>query len=156
MSRLLSELQFSSLDSAIGTNLVVCRASVACAIEFAPYQDRMLTRLRARFPDFRRVETPNPGGVCSKLRAYLEGQLDAVDDIVIDAGGTPFQRKVWAELRRIRPGAVVTYSGLAQRLSIPNAVRAVGHANASNPIESAGAAWLEDSRKNRPIDTDSR
>jgi methylated-DNA-[protein]-cysteine S-methyltransferase len=129
-----TELSFGSVDSPIGPILVACRGSVACAIEFAPYQDRMLTELWVRFPDFRRVETRDPGGVCSRLCAYLQGRFDALDDIVVDAGGTLFQRKVWAELRRIRAGDVVTYSGLAQRLGIPSAVRAVGYANSLNPV----------------------
>jgi len=128
------DLLFGSLDSSIGTIVVACRGSAACAIEFVPYENRMRAELRARFPHFRRVDTSDPGGVCSRLRTYLQGQFDALDDIAIDAGGTPFQHKVWAELRRIRSGTVVTYGELAKRLGIPNAVREVGHANALNAI----------------------
>jgi methylated-DNA-[protein]-cysteine S-methyltransferase len=129
-----TDLLFSSLDSPIGTIRVVCRGAAACAIEFISYEEQMLAGLRARFPRFRRVEASDPAGVCSGLRDYLRGQLDAAINIAVDTGGTPFQREVWAELRRIGSGTVVTYLELAKRLGIPNSVRAVGHANARNPI----------------------
>jgi methylated-DNA-[protein]-cysteine S-methyltransferase len=41
---------------------------------------------------------------------------------------------VWQELLRIPYGATITYTELAQRLGIPRAVRAVGHANGRNSI----------------------
>ncbi|MGH8254728.1 MAG: methylated-DNA--[protein]-cysteine S-methyltransferase, partial [Steroidobacteraceae bacterium] len=48
--------------------------------------------------------------------------------------GTDFQRRVWAALRRIRPGSVLSYGALAAELGRPTAARAVGLANGSNPI----------------------
>ena len=38
------------------------------------------------------------------------------------------------QLRTIPPGTTLTYAALAQRIGRPSAVRAVGHANGSNPI----------------------
>jgi len=49
-------------------------------------------------------------------------------------GGTPFQRRVWEELRTIPRGQTVTYGELAARLGMPDAARAVGSAVARNPI----------------------
>jgi methylated-DNA-[protein]-cysteine S-methyltransferase len=37
-------------------------------------------------------------------------------------------------LRKIEPGCVITYAGLATRIGRPQAARAVGHANAANPF----------------------
>ncbi len=48
--------------------------------------------------------------------------------------GTPFQHKVWAALVRIPHGETRTYGQLAAELGNPNASRAVGRANATNPI----------------------
>jgi methylated-DNA-[protein]-cysteine S-methyltransferase len=128
------ELQFGSLDSPIGTILVACHGQSLCAVEFADHNDRMLTELWNRFRNFRRLEAHDPGGVCTRLRAYFNGAVDALDAIVVDAGGTAFQRKVWVGLRRIAAGEVATYGELAQRLGVPTAVRAVGYANSLNPI----------------------
>ena len=48
--------------------------------------------------------------------------------------GTEFQQRVWAALRAIPFGETCTYGGLAARLGNPSASRAVGRANATNPI----------------------
>lgn len=52
----------------------------------------------------------------------------------LDLRGTPFQRRVWRALRRIRPGTTVTYAELAGRVGRPSAVRAVARACAANPL----------------------
>lgn len=49
-------------------------------------------------------------------------------------GGTPFQRRVWEELRTIPRGSTVTYAELAARIGMPGAARAVGSAVARNPV----------------------
>ncbi|MEW6595579.1 MAG: methylated-DNA--[protein]-cysteine S-methyltransferase [Thermodesulfobacteriota bacterium] len=47
---------------------------------------------------------------------------------------TPFQRRVWAEIRRIPYGQSRTYGKLAARLGQPAAARAVGQACHANPL----------------------
>jgi methylated-DNA-[protein]-cysteine S-methyltransferase len=48
--------------------------------------------------------------------------------------GTPFQRTVWDQLRRIPYGETRSYGELAAALGKPSASRAVGLANGRNPI----------------------
>jgi methylated-DNA-[protein]-cysteine S-methyltransferase len=48
--------------------------------------------------------------------------------------GTPFQRRVWSALTEIAFGVTRTYGELAAQLGSPSASRAVGRANATNPI----------------------
>ena len=48
--------------------------------------------------------------------------------------GTPFQLRVWAELRRIPYGQTLSYGELARRLGNPGLCRAVGAANGANPV----------------------
>jgi len=55
-------------------------------------------------------------------------------DLPLGFEGTPFQRAVWAALCEIPLGATVTYAELARRLGRPSAARAIGAANARNPI----------------------
>ena len=51
------------------------------------------------------------------------------------AGGTPFQRSVWEQLRTIGYGETASYGEIAARLGKSHAAsRAVGLANGSNPI----------------------
>jgi methylated-DNA-[protein]-cysteine S-methyltransferase len=46
--------------------------------------------------------------------------------------GSPFQKRVWAELARIPWGHMITYSELAARVG--SNPRAVGQANGANPV----------------------
>ena len=48
--------------------------------------------------------------------------------------GTDFQKIVWNELLKIPYGKTISYGDLAQRIGMPNAVRAVANANAVNAI----------------------
>jgi methylated-DNA-[protein]-cysteine S-methyltransferase len=48
--------------------------------------------------------------------------------------GTEFEHRVWAEVCRIPFGSTDTYGEIARRLRDPDAARAVGAANARNPI----------------------
>ncbi len=68
-----------------------------------------------------------------KLEAYFDGEIDAIDDIAIAPAGPAFYQKCWRQLRRVRGGETITYAGLAKKVG-SNAIRAVGSANARNPI----------------------
>lgn len=78
------------------------------------------------------VERDN-AGVADRIDAYFDGDIDAIDTVAVDAAGTPFQRAVWAALRRIPPGETASYAEIAAAVGRPLAVRAVGTANAHNP-----------------------
>ena len=55
-------------------------------------------------------------------------------DMQLDPEGTPFQRLVWAEIVCIPFGTTRSYGEIARRIGRPSAARAVGRANATNPI----------------------
>lgn len=75
-----------------------------------------------------------PSSMKQRLTGYFAGEVNSIDDMPVDLGGTGFQREVWSALRAIEPGRPVSYSALAGRIGKPAAVRAVGHANGSNPV----------------------
>jgi methylated-DNA-[protein]-cysteine S-methyltransferase len=54
--------------------------------------------------------------------------------VPLDAAGTPFQQAVWAALRGIAAGSLVSYGEVARRVGKPAAVRAVGAAIGRNPL----------------------
>jgi methylated-DNA-[protein]-cysteine S-methyltransferase len=68
-----------------------------------------------------------------QIREYFEGSRRIFDLPLAPAGGD-FQKRVWAELVRIPFGETITYAELARRVGRPGAARAVGRANATNPI----------------------
>lgn len=69
----------------------------------------------------------------AQLDAYFAGRLTAFD-LPLAPQGTAFQITVWRALRAIPFGETISYGELARRIGRPQASRAVGHANARNPI----------------------
>jgi methylated-DNA-[protein]-cysteine S-methyltransferase len=69
----------------------------------------------------------------SQLRSYFAGKLKDFD-LPLAPEGTPFQLDVWHRLCEIPYGETMSYGDLARRVGNPNASRAVGLANGSNPI----------------------
>jgi methylated-DNA-[protein]-cysteine S-methyltransferase len=68
-----------------------------------------------------------------QLQEYFQGQRQSFT-LPLAPPGTPFQQRVWQELQRIPFGTTLTYRELAQCLGMPQAARAVGHANGRNPL----------------------
>ena len=71
--------------------------------------------------------------VVRQLRAYFAGKLEQFD-LKLAPEGTPFQLEVWRRLCDIPYGETISYGELARRIGNPQASRAVGLANGSNPI----------------------
>jgi len=71
--------------------------------------------------------------VARQLAEYFAGKRKSFD-VALAPKGTPFQQEVWKALLKIPFGKTTTYAALAQRLGKPGAFRAVGRANATNPI----------------------
>ena len=69
----------------------------------------------------------------AQLGEYFAGGRRAFE-LALDLGGTPFQQRVWAALRRIPYGATVTYTELAQAVGGPDIVRAVAAAVGRTPV----------------------
>ncbi len=92
---------------------------------------RSLERWRGRLELGRATD---PAGVGTRLRRYFDGDLAAIEEICVDPSGTEFQRRVWSALRKIPAGRTASYRELAMSIGHPEAVRAVGAANGSNPI----------------------
>ena len=127
-------LETARMDTPIGLLVVVAREEKLVAVSFRDRSDDLVRQLEQRFGALAFEERPDPGGIVRRLRAYFAGDLAVLDTIPADPGGTPFQARVWAELRKIPVGSTVSYSELARRTDTPDAVRAVGAANGRNPI----------------------
>ncbi len=122
------------IETPLGPMLLLARDGVLVGLEFDDRPERIARDLRLRFGAAELFPAANPHGFSDRIRAYFAGELSAIDDIPADGGGTAFQRRVWAELRRIPCGTTCSYGVLAKRLGDPKATRAVGHANGRNPI----------------------
>ncbi|MDB4959045.1 MAG: ogt [Myxococcales bacterium] len=68
-----------------------------------------------------------------QLAEYFAGER-TVFELALGARGTGFQERVWHALSGIPYGETCSYGSLASSIGRPSASRAVGAANAKNPI----------------------
>ena len=68
-----------------------------------------------------------------ELHKYFKGKLEHFLT-PIKMIGSPFQKSVWLELKKIPIGETRSYSDVAKALGNPSAVRAVGSANGANQL----------------------
>jgi methylated-DNA-[protein]-cysteine S-methyltransferase len=106
------------------------------ALDWEDHTPRLQKLLRRYYgPDGVRLEdAAHQSPAAQALRAYFDGELDAVGSLPLATGGTEFQRTVWNALRTIPAGETISYGTLAAKIGRPSAMRAVGLANGANPI----------------------
>jgi methylated-DNA-[protein]-cysteine S-methyltransferase len=123
------------LQTPIGIALLVTDADgFLRALDWEDYAPRMRQLLRLHHGAVVLNEARAPNEMRAALSGYFKGDLDRLSAIQWRVAGTPFQRKVWTALATISVGTTMSYGALAARLGAPRAMRAVGHANGSNPI----------------------
>ena len=96
----------------------------------------------ARFVDGGEAPPPDPsegraaGELRARLAAYFDGEVTALLGVPVAPDGTAFQTQVWHTLQQSPPGQTMSYGALAAHLGLHGheAARAVGAANAANPI----------------------
>ena len=133
----LLKLLLDRIDTPIGELLLATDAAGRLrALDWSDYEERMLRLLRLHYGKggFQIVPAHNPHGLRDTMNRYFAGDNAAINDVAVATAGTPFQRAVWSELRKIPSGSTISYGNLAKRIARPKAVRAVGLANGSNPI----------------------
>ncbi len=118
---------FTKIDSPIGELLLVGDGS---------------TLYRLNIPGGRRRVIPGPGWERNdEAFADTRAQLDEYFasrrrefDVPLALHGNPFELRVWHALLEIPYGETASYKEIARRIEHPDAPRAVGVANARNPI----------------------
>jgi len=70
----------------------------------------------------------------TQIKEYMEGKREAFDLLIDWSGATDFQRVVLGAVYAIPYGETRSYGQIAAQIGKPKASRAVGRANATNPI----------------------
>lgn len=102
-------------------------------IQAAVNADGALTELKFGPPNSGNGNGAANAAVAKQLGEFFAGSRKTFD-LPMAPQGTDFQKQVWAELMRIPYGETISYAELAKRLGRSGAARAVGRANATNPI----------------------
>jgi methylated-DNA-[protein]-cysteine S-methyltransferase len=123
----MTSMVYTQIESPVGPLLLVADAAGLRQILFVN------GRHQAR-PDPEWKQDPAPlEKTISQLRSYFAGEREEFD-LPLAPEGTPFQQDVWRRLCEIPFGETISYGELARRIGNPQASRAVGLANGSNPI----------------------
>ena len=119
--------QHTVIDTPYGPFTLVADDGVLCGLYMAGQRHRPPEESFGE-----RDDTPF-AEAADQLNAYFQGELKEFT-LPLRLDGTPFQRTVWDQLRRIPYGETRSYGELADALGNPGASRAVGLANGKNPI----------------------
>ena len=115
----------------------ICAASSPRGLGYLGFSERarVLAEAWARrwWPEAVLLDDHAPPDLVAQIAAYFAGELREWA-LPLDLRGTPFQLQAWQALRQIPFGHTRAYSEHAAAIGHPRAVRAVGAANAANPI----------------------
>ena len=130
------EQSFALFETSLGTCGIVWGARGVLGVQL-PEADAVATRARVRRRHPGAGEAPPPSDVqhaIDGIIALLGGEKRDLTDISIDDSGQPdFNRRVYAIVRKIPPGATITYGEIAERLGDKTLSREVGQAMGENP-----------------------
>lgn len=123
---------WTSTDSPVGRLRIVANLSAVTAIEFV---DGQRSPADGMGPDATRDDSdPLLAETVRQLAAYFAREVKEFD-VPVEPRGTPFQQRVWEQLKGISYGETTSYGIVATRLGMQvGASRAVGLANGRNPI----------------------
>jgi len=121
-------IYYRHIDSPVGPLLLVADDQSLRVIEFENPRHPIKPS-----PQWQAGDTPVMRQTERQLAEYFRGERRDFD-LPLAPVGTLFQRQVWATLAGIPYGQTISYAQLAQRVSKPTAMRAVGAANGRNPL----------------------
>lgn len=128
--RALDDTPLGTIWAAAGDEGLVAISLWDDAVRFA----RDVARLTGEEPLLDAGRHPVLAQALAQLELYLAGQRREFDVPIEWSTMKPFQRQVLEQVCAIPYGATATYQTIANRIGNPGAVRAVGQANATNPI----------------------
>ena len=128
------QLEATEVASPIGRVTLAMHEDKLCALAFTDRFTSAAKMLARRFGAVTLAPGPAATAAAERLSAYFGGDRRALDGLAVDTGGTSFQQRVWTALRTIPWGTTTSYREVARAVGAPDAVRAVGAANGSNPV----------------------
>jgi AraC family transcriptional regulator, regulatory protein of adaptative response / methylated-DNA-[protein]-cysteine methyltransferase len=129
-----ARIAFTIVDSSFGRLLIATTRVGICWIGISDSDAHLEAELRSDLSAAEIARDDDGLGTLAGLVVdFIEGHTQEIA-IPVDIRATPFQLAVWKELCAIPWGATRSYGEIAKRLGRPDASRAVGAANGSNPL----------------------
>ncbi len=128
----------TQIKTSVGRMVALASGKGLCALEFDnPERMALLAKRLARWHGTHLIKEANHSILTLTkhwLDDYFKGRFGNLKTPPLDIRGTAFEKRVWGELMKIKPGHVLSYARLAKKLGKPEAFRAVGGASARNPV----------------------
>jgi AraC family transcriptional regulator, regulatory protein of adaptative response / methylated-DNA-[protein]-cysteine methyltransferase len=129
-------LHRSTIDTPLGKMVAIADEKMLFLLEFDDYQhlDWEIERLKKNAKADVADGMSDPiASISRELELYFKGKLTEFKTPVF-CFGTPFQRSVWKELKKIPYGQTRSYADVAAAIGNPTGYRAVAQANGSNQL----------------------
>lgn len=129
-------LRASWLDTQLGPMLAIADKQALYLLEFVDRRglEREVERLRQKTKSSIIPGCTKPiRTIENELRQYFEGKIREFKT-PLHLLGSPFQKQVWEELKKIPPGETRSYSDIARAVGRPSSFRAVAQANGANQL----------------------
>ena len=117
--------------------VVLSQEESVVLLEFAenPSFDEELKRLREKTGRLAVSDDAAPiRALAKEIDRYFKGDLKTFETPFSFEFGTPFQKRVWAELAKIPYGETRSYAEISLAIGLPRAIRAAARANGANPL----------------------
>jgi AraC family transcriptional regulator of adaptative response/methylated-DNA-[protein]-cysteine methyltransferase len=129
-----ASIGYSIVDSALGRLLVAGTRHGLCFAALGDSDRAIISELHADYP---KASIQRDDALAGEWARAISKNLSGgsmILNLPLDIRGTPFQRRVWDQLRAIPCGETRSYTEIARRIGRPRAIRAVGTANGANPV----------------------
>lgn len=129
-------LKASWIDTKLGPMIAIADEDALYLLEFVDRRglEREVERLRLKTKSAIIPGKTTPiDSIEKELKEYFDGNLNEFKTPLFLIG-SPFQKRVWDELRKIPPGQTRSYADIAKVIGKPSAFRAVANANGANQI----------------------
>ena len=127
------QIESTQVKTPAGALSIIASDGVVVAAGFARIDD-LANRLSPALAAAGLRERRDLGEITKAVRAYLAGDVDALDDVPVRQPGGAFTQEAWRVMRAIPAGQTWTYTELAMKAGRPTAVRAAGSACARNLV----------------------
>jgi len=125
---------YTSINSPIGKLFLARSDQGLCRVALPGLKTAFFQHLKKYFPEEIFIESQDGlADIISQLDGYFQGKRREFS-IPLDIRTTTFSAQVLKQVMKIPFGATKSYGEIAQELNRPNSARAVGMANARNPI----------------------
>jgi methylated-DNA-[protein]-cysteine S-methyltransferase len=133
-------LTSTTLHTPVGPFMLLVDDGAICAAGFTGRAETLQRRLDPRRRAASTRPAADPDGVSGRVHAYLAGELEALDELVVQQPGDQAQQAAWQALRSVPAGQTISYrqlgglAELADPATDPLGAQAAGAACAGNHV----------------------